>query len=94
MAHLKLTQFAAYSLTQQEEISGSILINDQKLFIQNQLAFAAQQALALVPDPVNYTAFIQTDAHLKGQIAAYQYLLDCSDASELAALEEAQNRQE
>ncbi len=91
MSYLIQTQFSKYNLTTKEEISGSILIADQKLFIQNQLGTIAEQLVALLPDPLNYTVFIQDHAFLKGQLSAFQYLLDMSIASEKIALEEAQN---
>lgn len=84
--------FTRYAQTNQEQLAGSVLSGDQKQYIQNQLATIAEQRLALVPDPINYAVFIQDEAFLKGQMAAYQYMLDSSEASEdqLRALAEAQ----
>lgn len=81
--------FTRYSLTDQESLSGSILHLEQKLVIQNFISEIAEQKLALIPDPNNYPAFIQQEAHMAGQIAAYKYLLDSSLASEQILLENA-----
>jgi hypothetical protein len=88
-----VNQFTQYQQTEQEQLAGSTLSTDQKQFIQSQIALVAQSRLALVPDANNYASFIQTESHYKGQMDAYQYLLDCSDASEqqLLALAAAQN---
>lgn len=75
------TAFTKYDQTEQEQLAGSVLTIDQTQFIQTQLAIAAESHLALVPDPSNYASFIQTEAELKGQMRAYQYLLDCSTIS-------------
>lgn len=92
MATIIENNFTQYQLTEQEQLSGSALGITQKQFIQSQMAIVAELRLALVPEPNNYAAFIQTEAHYKGQMTAYQYLLDASDESEkqLLALTQAQ----
>lgn len=86
-------EFTQYELTRQELLTGSVLTTTQKQFIQSQIAMIAQSRLSLVPDPNNYSSFIQTESHYKGQMDALKYLLDCSDSSELEllALAQAQN---
>lgn len=87
MAVQAQTTFSSFTLTEQEQLAGSCLTLEQKLFLQNALALAAEEKLSLVPDAASYSSFIQQEAHLAGQIAAYRYLLDCSTASEEALLE-------
>lgn len=82
MSTLIQSTFARYEQTEQEQLAGSSLTYDQKQFIQNQICTIAEERLALVPEANNYAAFIQQEAHLKGQMVALQYLLDCSLASE------------
>lgn len=86
MSNIAINTFTQFNLTEHEQLSGTLMSNEQKMFVQNQLAVIAEQRLALVPDPLNYAVFIQTEAHLKGQMDAYKYLLDCSTASEQAVL--------
>lgn len=87
------SQYLTYSLTEAEELAGNLLIQDQKQVICNYIADLSAQILALVPDPLNYPIFIQQDAHLKGQLHAYQFLLDCSKAAEVAIKSNTQSSQ-
>jgi hypothetical protein len=82
MATIIPSSLTRYFLTSEEEIVGQCLNTEQKACIQNNIVLAMEQRMALVPDPNNYPEFIQTEAHLKGQIQAYQYLLECSEAAE------------
>jgi len=93
MAQIKLNTFTSYQQTEQEQLAATHLTTEQKQFIQTQIALVAEERLALTPDPSNYTAFIQQEAHLKGQIDAYKYLLDCAVMSEQQLLEAAQQSQ-
>ena len=86
MSQLTESTFAKYEQSEQEQLAGTALTYDQKHFIQNQLCMIAEERIALQPDPVNYPAFIQQEAFLKGQMSAYKYLLDCSTESEKALL--------
>lgn len=94
MSILITNAFTQYELSEQEQLTGSTFSTTQKQFIQSQIALVAASRLALVPDPNNYPAFIQTESHYKGQMDAYQYLLDCSNASEEQLLALAQAQQE
>ncbi len=85
----KESTFAYKDQTVMQQLAGTLLTVDQKQFIKNQLSVIAEERLALVPDPNNYASFIQTEAHLKGQMDAYKYLLDCSVVSEREILEAA-----
>lgn len=93
MSTITLNTFTKFELTEHEQLSATLLSNEQKMFIQSQLADIAEQRLGLEPDPSNYAAFIQQEAFLKGQMTFARYLLDSSTASEQAALEAAQNQQ-
>lgn len=57
--------------------SAQILTESNIQFIKTQIGLATQERINIVPDPNNYPSFIQQDAALKGEIKAYQYLLDC-----------------
>lgn len=76
------TMFISHKLSSSEELTGTILTTLQKNVIQNHIAATLQLLFNLIPDPNNYSLFIQTESNYKGQIQAYQYLLDCSDAAE------------
>ncbi len=86
MSTILITDFTKYTQTMHEELAGSSYTLEQKQFIQTQIATAAESLLALVPDPNNYSAYVQTQAHYKGQIDALRYLLDCSVSSEAQLL--------
>jgi hypothetical protein len=87
MSILTLNSFSQFQQTEQEQLVGTTLNTEQKQFIQTQLAKIAEQRLALTPDPLNYSVFIQQEAHLKGQMDFAKYLLDCSESSEAAVKE-------
>lgn len=87
MSQIQINTFTQFELSEHEQLAATLLSNEQKMFIQSQLALIAEQRIALVPDPNNYAAFIQTEAHLKGQMDAYKYLLDCSTSSEKAVVD-------
>ena len=93
MAQIILNTFTQFQQTESEQLVGTTLSLEQKQFIQTLVAGIAEQRLALVPDPLNYSVFIQQEAHLKGQIDAYKYLLDCSEASEKAVVESINSQQ-
>lgn len=88
------SSFTSYVLTEQEQLSGSMLSYEQKLFIQNQIGGIAEQKLALIPTPNDYQNFIQQEAFLSGQLAILKYLLDSSLASEQAVLDKQQEVQQ
>lgn len=86
MSDLTVSTFSKYALSESDQIIGSTLTTLQKHFVQNQVCTIAEQRVALEVDPNNYAAFIQQDAFLKGQLAAFKYMLDSSIASEEAVL--------
>lgn len=83
MAKSIINQFSSYELTEQEQLSGTILTFEQKMVLQNQLSMISSEKLALIANPNNYSEYIQQEAYKAGQITAIQYMLDCSTASEL-----------
>lgn len=87
MSTLILSTFAQYEQTLQEQLTGQTLTQTQKEFIQNEICKTAELRIALVPDPINYAAFIQQEAYYKGQMDTLKYLLDCSTAAESHVLE-------
>lgn len=94
MSILTESTFSSFKQTDAEQLAGTHLTEEQRHFIQNQICMIAEERISLVPDPNNYAAFIQQEAHLKGQMVAYKYLLDCSIATESVLLEAAANSQQ
>ncbi len=82
--NLAQNPFISYVMSEEETLRASIFTFEQKAFIQNQLSQAATDRLALTLDMTNPSAFVQDEASLKGQIYAYQHLLDTSEAAEEA----------
>ena len=81
MPQPKISQFSTYSFTEEELLQASILSPIQIQLIQSDMAQIAENILALEFDPENPQKFVQNDAHLKGQLAAYRYLLLRSEES-------------
>jgi len=79
MANLIPTAFSKWELNDEEVRQGSILSVAQTQVIQNNLAMAAEEKLMLEIAPDNISLYLQREAGLAGQIAAYQFLLDQSD---------------
>lgn len=66
-----------YEFTDEKELRAAQILNPSNLqFIKSQLAIEKQRKENLVPDPNNYAEFIQQEAHIKGAISAYQFLID------------------
>lgn len=86
MSNIIINTFTQFELNEHEQLSGTLLSNEQKMFIQSQIAGIAEQRLALTPDPKDYAAFIQQEAYLKGQMDFAKFLLDSSTASENAVV--------
>jgi hypothetical protein len=76
------SSFAAFSLTEEEQVEGCILTITQRQVIQNNISMAAESKLALEMDVNDMQSYIQKEAGLTGQIDAYRYMLDMHDASE------------
>ena len=69
------SSFLSYHLTPAQEAAGSTFTLDQKAVIQNLIASAAEEKIALTFDPTNRSIFIQREAELTGQIGILKYLL-------------------
>lgn len=76
------SHFDHFDLTQEELDAGATLSILQKMFIQNQLHDCTVRRLNIEVDPTNNLKFIQEEAAIKGEIASYLHLLQCSDAVE------------
>jgi len=70
------SSFLKYDLTEAELKAGSVFTLDQRAVIQNLIADAAEEKLALTFDPSNPAVFTQREAELTGQIGILKYLLD------------------
>jgi hypothetical protein len=81
MAEIIPNQFTSYSLTQDEELQGSIFSLLQTYVLQNELSICAMEKNALEFNPSDPIAFAQQEAALKGKIELLTYLLDKSVAS-------------
>lgn len=79
--------FQRWKLTDEEELHGTILTTNQKQCIQNQIVQAAEEKIALTFDANNTLLFAQREAELQGRINALKYLIDCSNAAEIALAE-------
>lgn len=79
--HLTPNSFSSYHLTEDDTLEGSILTTLQKQVIQNLLVARAEEKLALEFDPDNINRFVQREASLAGEIAAYQTLIANSEIS-------------
>lgn len=88
---MNLTQstFSKYTLSESDTLIASTLTTLTSQFIQNQICSIAEAMIALDVDPNNYSAYVQQQAYLKGQMDGLKYLLDASIASEAAVLEAA-----
>lgn len=82
MPILLTNQFTSYTLSQREELEGSVLSTLQKQVMQNELSLIAAQKMALDYDPLNPVAFAQSEALLKGQLQVYTLLLEKSEVAE------------
>ncbi len=82
MATLIPNSFASFALTEEEELRGSLLQDEQKFVIQNLLSNLAEEKLALAYDPINTSTYLQREAELQGQIGILKYLLAQSTSAE------------
>lgn len=81
MAHLIENSFAKFSLTDQEELQGSVFTITQLQYLQNQLSNVAEEKLALSYDVSEPLKFAQEEAYKRGQVDMLQYLIANSEAS-------------
>ena len=81
MAYLIPNQFSSYHLTEEEELQGQILTITQQQVIQNLLAVTAEEKNLLSFDTTNPLEYAQREAGLAGQLAAYAFILESSEAA-------------
>lgn len=82
MATLKINTFTSYTLSREEETSGSIYTNLQRMVLQNHIATIAEQKLGLVFNPQNPLDMGLQDSYLTGQMQMLQTLLQNSTDAE------------
>lgn len=70
------SSYLRYELTEPEIKAGSVFTLNQRAVIQNLIADAAEEKLALTFDPDKPLQFAQREAELTGQIGILKYLLD------------------
>lgn len=80
------SSFICYKLTSEELEQGSILNTLQERVIQNALAQAAEEKVAITFTPEN----IQREAELAGTLNAYRFLLELSKAAKAAQFQRIQ----
>lgn len=78
MAQVGQSKFTKYSLSKDEEISGSILNMNQEFVLQNLLVSFAEQLLDLEIDTDKPLEYVKQKSHCQGIIHILQYLLDTS----------------
>lgn len=81
MAHVINNTFTTYKLTDEEQAQGQILSTTNIMVIQNLMAAAAEEKLALKFDPTNALAFTQREAELMGQIGILKFLIELATSS-------------
>jgi len=82
MAQLIPNTFSSFSLTPEEEESGSVLNGYQKMVLQNKLSQIATQKINEVYDPLKPLIFVQQIGYLQGQLDIISWLLDSSNTIE------------
>lgn len=77
-----INPFQSWNLTPEEYLQGGMLTTAQKQVIQNQIASVATQKINLEFTPNDPLVFAQSEAHLRGQLDALNYLLTLSEEAE------------
>lgn len=75
-AKIKESSFLSYELTPEQRLAGATFNLEQRLLIQNLIAEAAEEKIALTFDPTHPHVFQQREAALAGQIGILKSLLD------------------
>lgn len=76
--------FTSYEMTDKEQIESLILTTLQKQQIQTHRAQLAEKKLALEFDPAEPQLFMQQEAYTRGQLDLLTYMLEASEAAEIA----------
>jgi hypothetical protein len=69
------SSFLKFNLSEEEHKAGAVFTMSNRAVIQNLIADAAEEKIALTFDPLNPQSFIQREAELTGQIGILKYLL-------------------
>lgn len=67
--------FTTYLLTEAEQLTAKELSPETKMYVQNLLAEAARDKVALALDPESHVTNVQKEAYYRGQMEAYMFLL-------------------
>ena len=76
------SSFSSFNLSPNDQLTGACLNQLQKQVIQNHISAVAEQIIALEYNPADPGKFLQDDAALKGQLAAFRFLLQSSEDAE------------
>jgi len=76
MAHPLPTTLTRFHLNNEELASGQTLTTNNLYMIQNLIADAAEEKLALKYDALNPIEFAQREAELQGQIGILKYIVE------------------
>lgn len=80
------SDFVTYTISEQEQLNGTILNYLQKAVIQNERMRIMEQLVQLTPENMNTSGqetYWQQEAYLRGQLDIYTHLLTASKAAEL-----------
>jgi len=77
--YLTPNSFSSYFLTEADALEGAILTTLQKQVIHNLLVARAEEKLALEINPANFDEYLQREASLAGEIAAYATIIANSE---------------
>lgn len=75
----QVNNFTTYDFTDDELIEACKLTHLQKAFIQHQKGLLAIEKVEMKFDPLKQQDFLQNEAYVAGQIAAYDFLLGNAD---------------
>ena len=73
--------FTTYELTEEEQLQGHVLTEQQKQVFQNERANLAEERSALSIDSDNVIKSAQEEAYKLGQLDQMSWILDASEAS-------------
>lgn len=94
MAAILPTSLTKYSLSEAEYKAGSMFTLAQHQVIQNLIAEASEEKVALKYDPNNPVLFAQREAELQGKIGILKFLLENSVTLQSEALQATQSNQQ
>ena len=75
MSTVKQNKFTEYTFSPEEQALACRFTVLQRQWLQNEMAIAASEKLALTFDPQNPLSFAQQEAELAGKIGILSYLL-------------------